>query len=57
MKAFLLGVAFAVGLAVLSGFAMQDLLSRPADETFASPSVRVGDDGSIAERNFSGTAR
>ncbi|WP_207479680.1 hypothetical protein [Arenibaculum pallidiluteum] len=57
MKAFLLGVAFSVGLAVLSGFAMQDLFSRPADETFASPSVRVGDDGSIAARGFSGEAR
>jgi hypothetical protein len=57
MKAFLLGVAFAVGMAVVSGFVLEDFLAREADASFAAPSVRLGENGSLEHRNFSGEVR
>ena len=52
MRAFLLGVVFSIGLAVIAGIVMPVFFSRPADQAFSTPSARV--DGSLEDRNFSG---
>ena len=54
MKAFISSVIFVLALAVLAGFVLEDFFARPSDEAFAMDSVRVGEDGSIEHRNFSG---
>lgn len=54
MKVFILSLVAAVILAAGTGFILDDMMSRSADATFATSSTRVGDSGSIAERNFSG---
>jgi uncharacterized membrane protein YraQ (UPF0718 family) len=57
MKAFLLGVAFAVALAVVAGYVLEGFFSREADAAFSRPSARVGEAESIEHRNFSGEVR
>lgn len=56
MKAFVAGLVVAAVLAVGSGFLLDGMLARQADQTFAMSSVRVGQSGSIEERRFSGEA-
>ncbi len=57
MKAFLLGVIFAVGMAVVSGFVLEGYFSKDADAAFSTPSARVGEAASFEHRNFSGEVR
>lgn len=41
MKAFLIGSALAVLLAVASGFILEGYFAREAEEAFSAPSARV----------------
>jgi len=54
MKAFGLAVLMVVVLAVGTGFVLEGGFARKADDSFARPSVRVGEGGSIESRHFSG---
>lgn len=57
MKAFLAGAVMAAVLAVVAGSLLEGRFSRQADQTYAAPSVRVGEGPSIEARDFSGTSR
>jgi hypothetical protein len=54
MKAFVLGVVVAVVLAVASGFVLEGFFSQDAEQAFSSPSARVGPEGTVEARDFSG---
>lgn len=54
MKAFLLSLVAAVGLAAVSGLVLEGVFRKDSDTTFSVPSARVGEEGSIKQRNFSG---
>jgi hypothetical protein len=54
MKVFIVSLVAAVVLAVGTGFVLEGMFARHSDQTFAMSSVRVGQSGSIEERNFSG---
>jgi len=54
MNAFGFAVLFVLVLAVGAGFMLEGGFARQADDSFARPSVRVGEGGSIEQRNFSG---
>ena len=56
MKAFAAALVAVVVLAVGARVALPSLFARSADQTFATPSARVGDEASIAHRNFTGKA-
>ena len=56
MKAFAAALVAVVVLAVGARVALPSLFARSADQTFATPSARVGDEASIAHRNFTGNA-
>jgi hypothetical protein len=54
MKAFLVGAVLAVVLAVAAGFVLEGYFSRDAEQAFSSPSARVGPEGTVEARDFSG---
>ena len=54
MKAFLAALCAIVVLAGGAWAVLPTLFARSADETFASSGARVGDEASVAHRNFSG---
>ncbi|WP_142848118.1 hypothetical protein [Telmatospirillum sp. J64-1] len=54
MKTFLVSVAFTLVLAVAGGFILPGFFSQNAADTYASPSARVGAEGTEEARDFSG---
>ncbi|WP_176581488.1 hypothetical protein [Azospirillum ramasamyi] len=54
MKAFLAALCAIVVLATGAWALLPTMFARYADETFAAASVRVGEEASIGQRNFSG---
>ncbi|CAO3362321.1 hypothetical protein ABNQ39_31290 [Azospirillum sp. A26] len=54
MKAFLAALCAIVVLAGGAWAVLPSLFARSADETFASVGARVGEEASVAHRNFSG---
>jgi hypothetical protein len=54
MRAFIVGALAAIVLAVGSGVVLEGWFSEDADAKFASPSARVGSEGSAEARRFSG---
>ncbi|WP_049976267.1 hypothetical protein [Azospirillum sp. B506] len=54
MKAFLAALCAIVILAGGAWAVLPALFARSADETFASSGARVGEEASVAHRNFSG---
>ncbi|SMH35622.1 hypothetical protein [Azospirillum agricola] len=55
MKAFVTALAAIVVLAAGARVVLPELLDRSADEAFATSSARVGEEASIAHRDFTGT--
>ncbi|WP_207459515.1 hypothetical protein [Azospirillum sp. SYSU D00513] len=56
MKAFISSVIFVLAMAVVAGYVLEGYFAVPADAAFARESVRVGVEGSIEHRHFSGDA-
>ncbi len=54
MKAFILSILAAAGLAVAAGIVLESTFRRNADQVFASPDARVGESGAIEARRFDG---
>jgi hypothetical protein len=54
MRAFLVGAVAAALLAIGSGFVLERYFSEDAEARFSSPSARVGPEGSVEARRFSG---
>lgn len=54
MKAFAIGTALAVVIAIIAGIVLEGFLSRDAYLAFSSPGARVGHENSAEARQFSG---
>ena len=57
MRAFIVGLVCAAGLAAAAGFVLEGYFSQEAEHSFATPFARVGPGGTFEERQFSGPGR
>ena len=53
MKAFVVGVAVAIVLAVGASYVLEGYVSEPASQAFAMPHVRVGHEVTVEGRHYS----
>ena len=54
MKAFIVSLLLAVGLAAAGGYVLENYLSTRAEVAFASPATRIEAHATPDARNFSG---
>lgn len=52
LKAFIIGVATAIVLAVAVGFVLERYFSLDAEQAFSTPSARVGEENTAAARGW-----
>ncbi len=54
MRAFIFSLVAFVGLAVGAWFVLEGFFARDADQVYILPSARIGEDGTVESRDFSG---